>query len=217
MSSYSVRLCPSFNITTETIIKYKTVDTKVGKITPLTNTKLVNNISFKTFDCEFYRNVNNDISINGERFTEYQEVKKFRLYYSQTKQLILVESNVDVGASFLKLLSQQENITMTREDFNFIKIAQNNTLVHQIWFTTDGEHVRSKGFNGIQVNMDDEAKQAILDDKATYIKVDIDVSGIKRTIGFSKKSAIVIINKNKLDQTNLELALETYGLYKTLI
>lgn len=222
MKSYSVRTCSSFNITSSTIIKYKTVNRNVGKITPLTDTILVNNISFKVFDCELYRKISKSISVKGETdeeyYDEYQEIREFKLYYSQSKQLVLVETNIEDGRMFLRYLSQQETEVIIRPvNFEFTKISQNDTLVHQIWFTTDGEHVKSKGFTGIQVNMDVEANQAILDNKATYIKVDIDVSSIKRTIGFSKKSAIVIINKNDLSQTDLELVMETYTLYKTLI
>lgn len=217
MQSYSIRLCPQFNITSNIDIKYKTKDKVIGSISPTENTIIMNRISFSIFDCKYYRSVNKDIFVDGTPYNEYQEVNTFKLYYSQVKQLILTEASTDVASSFLKYLSAQENITMTREDFDFIKLSQNNTLVHQIWFTTDETNVKSKGFNGIQVNRDVEANKAILEGKATYIKVDIDVNNIKRTIGFSKKSAIIIINKNNLDQSDLSLVIDTYFLYKDLI
>lgn len=81
-----------------------------------------------------------------------------------------------------------------------------------LYFAVDEDTITSKHFFGTGVETDDEAADAIDNEKATYLIANIDVLGKSRTIGFSKKGALVLYSKpSDIDKERpyLELAIET--------
>lgn len=71
-----------------------------------------------------------------------------------------------------------------------------------LYFKVDETQISSKHFFGAGVEQNDEAADAIDQNKATYIIGELDVASQKRTIGFSKKGTLVFYSKPN-DMLNL--------------
>ncbi len=226
MNSFAIRKCTKFNINKITEFnRGPTSNNPVGKITPTNEIVTLNNQKYKKFNCEQYKNKNNEIIVDGTPHLEYKEVTRFETYYCKDNNLLILNTAIGDAATFLKYLkqAQEQEIDLNKIDFQFNTITkQAGVLMDQIWFNTSDKHAKTKAFNGIEVNKNKEAQQAINNQKATYIKVQMDVASnnnnFKRTIGFSKKSGIVIVQKNDADidshEKELQLLLDTFETYK---
>lgn len=226
MSSFAIRTCSKFQIDNTIEFNRGTTSTiKSGKIIPTKQSIKISNIDYKVFNCEQYKNKNNEILVDGSPHMAYQEVSKFKLYYSSKSNLLILNTAIGDADSFLKYLEKtnSELVTFNKIPLDFIKITkQNGVYMDQIWFGTKDKHAKTKAFNGVDVNQNSEAKKAIKENKATYIKVQIDINSNgaykKRIIGFSKKSGIVIIKSNdseiNTDEKELQLLLDTFNTYK---
>lgn len=226
MSSFAIRNCTKFNITTSLEFNKKTTSSvKVGKITPTNKTISINDNNYQIFDCEYYKNKNNEILVDGTPHLAYQEISRFNLYYSPTRNFLILNTSISDSKLFLQYLEQTNSdlVSYTKIIFDFNKIVkQNGVYMDQIWFGTNDKHVRTKFFNGVEVNQDKEAQKAINDGKATYIKVKMDVNSNgdyrQRSLGFSARSGIVIIQPNdpSIDsqEKKLQLLLDIYNTYQ---
>lgn len=227
MSSFAIRTCSKFQI--NNIIEFNrgaTSNIKSGKIIPTSHSIKITNTDYKVFNCEQYKNKNNEILVDGTPHIAYQEVSKFKLYYSPKSNLLILNTAIGDADTFLKYLEKScsDLVSFNKITLDFNKITkQNGVFMDQIWFGTNDKHAKTKAFNGVDVNQNPEAKKAINDNKATYIKVQIDINSsgknLKRFIGFSKKSGIVIIKSNdsdiNTDEKELQLLLDTYNTYKS--
>ncbi|EMF0437421.1 hypothetical protein [Enterococcus hirae] len=228
MTSYGLRRVKKINIDKRIEIT-RTENSKnvIGTIEPANETQLIDNIDFDIYKCEFYKDKTMDIIVDGTPYSEFKEINSFKIYHSNDSKLLIAKEGLLICTPFLKYLakSNPDLVEYSSIDFDFVKIVRNRALVDQVWFGTTDQHARTKGFNGTRVNKNKEAMAAISDGKATYIKVQIDVASngknLKRTVGFSKKSGIVIIKKNDptIDNVSKELQLlmdtyKTYGDFK---
>ncbi|WP_341636568.1 hypothetical protein [Staphylococcus casei] len=226
MNSFALRHCTNFNIRfTIEFNRGATSKYLAGKISPTSKTITLNNQIYKVFDCEQYKNKNNEIIVDGTPHSEYKEVIRFETYYCKDKNLLILNTAIGDARTFLKYLEidQEQNINLSKINFQFnIITKQPGVLMDQIWFNTPDKHAKTKSFNGVEVNKNREAKEAINNQKATYIKVQMDVASnnktTARTVGFSKKSGIVLVQKNDANidssEKELQLLLDTFETYK---
>lgn len=231
MQSFGIREVSKFEIKNKVeITRTEKSIAIIGTIEPSKEkpaTQTINGDKYKVFDCNFFKDKEKDIIVSGVPYSKFKEVNAFKLYYSNKKKLLIASISLDICTPFLKYLreSHPDLVNYIYVNFDFKKIVRNNALVDQVWFGTTDEHARTKGFNGNQVNKNREAMKAINDGKATYIKVSIDVISNKKTkkriIGFSKKSGLVIIQKNDPSINTIKKELEllmdsfnTYSLFK---
>lgn len=233
MKSYAIRNIIKFDIDNSIeITRTENSSAVIGKIEPY---KVSGNIQYQSIDgkkyqvykCEFYKEKQKDIIVDGTPYEEFKEVNNFHLYTSKTDKLLIADISLTISTPYLKYLqnSNPTLVDLSRIDFDFKKIVRNKALVDQVWFGTTDRHARTKGFNGEEVHRNKEALKAIKDGNATYLKASIDVSSngqtIKRIIGFSKKSGIVIVKSNdpSIDTSDKELnllvdSLNTYKSFK---
>lgn len=144
-------------------------------------------------------------------FEEYKKSVQFKAYYAADKNLLFIEVPTSIAKNFLKLLSEQheEKVTISHYDIDFSKVSIFQNTAKGIYFTVDDEEVDNKIFFGTGVDQNLEASQAIDSQQATYLIAQIDLIGKERTIGFSKKGALVVYNTpNDLSAENpyIELA-----------
>ncbi|MBC2369111.1 hypothetical protein HBP99_10710 [Listeria booriae] len=230
MSSYGIRIATSFNITEEVEISKSPTLPPIGKIKPLIEdgkkrqkTISLSNKQYKVFEGTFYKNKQKDIIVDGAPHSHYQEVTVFNIYYSSSAQLLIAEINLDICTPFLRFLKENHPnaVKYYNISIDFGKIIRNKAYVDLVWFGTEDIHAKTKGFNGFEVHKNNEANDAIKNGKATYIKVKLDVTSngtnARRTVGFSQKSGIVIVNKNDpsidTEKKQLQLLLDTYNTY----
>ncbi|EGO7617911.1 hypothetical protein CUN31_03350 [Enterococcus faecalis] len=226
MESYGLRIISKF-IIEDTIEVYKNTNlTKcMGKIRNIKEKIKIKEMSFDIYDCEFYRDKKSDIIVDGSPISEFKEVNYFKIYCCQKKSMLVANVSLNICTPFLKYLeaSNPNLVEYSKINFDYTKIVRNKALVDQIWFGTSDQHARTKSFNGVRVDKNTEAMNAIQGGKATFIKAQIDVSSNgknkKRTIGFSKKSGITIFKTNDSEINDFTkhfmLLLDTYNTYST--
>ncbi|MBC6348778.1 hypothetical protein [Lactobacillus melliventris] len=191
----------------------------VGTISPSENTLTISKNTFKEYSCTYNFIVKEDIlvSVNDDFIpvSEYQHTNSFKAFYCKEKNLFFVFAPSSICRGFIKSLKStySEEVDISNPiKFPFDKIKTYEKSARGLYFNVDDDTVTSKHFFGTGVEQNDEAVEAIDKNRATYLMAKIDVSGISRTIGFSKKGALVMYSKpmDKLDKDYpyLELAVE---------
>lgn len=194
----SLRRCTKFDISEDDgslAIKHKGTD--VGSISNPGDSRIISGTTFKIFDCNFYRTFEEQIILNdGSVVESYKKSENFRLYLSEHDNILFVPGATNTMKVFLKDLqvSYPDKIEMFLIDFNFNTIRSNQSVTKGIWFKVQDDIVDSKAFFGDEVDHNDEANNALNNENATYLISQIDIAGVERTIGFSKKGAIVSYN-----------------------
>lgn len=176
--------------------------TPVGGISPAGKTFVMEGVTFNVYSCSYFVSFNETIMVrNPEEDTyftvdNYQKSENFVLYTVPDENLIFVDAPTSVAKTFLTALTNQypERINTSVYDFDFSVIGQYQNSAKAIYFSVDDIAIDNKIFFGNGVDQDAEAVQAIDNESATYLMVEIDLRQRARTIGFSKKGAIVIYN-----------------------
>lgn len=218
MKSVTIYNCSTFNITdSKTILQSTTSNQNISKKIPVGNIApnakdsiIVNKAKIIGFDCTYNITINDSIIalVNGDYIPveQYQKSNSFPAFYSVDTKKLFVFAPSPIAQGFIKALSQTYPAEVTIKsplDYDFNKIKVSEKYAKALYFKVDETQITSKHFFGAGVEQDDEAADAIDQNKATYIIGDIDVSGKTRTIGFSKKGTVVFYSKPN-DMLNLE-------------
>ncbi len=174
----------------------------VGSISPTGRTFIMEGITFNVYSCSYFVSFNETIMVRTPEedtyFTvdSYQKSENFELYTIPNRNLLFVDAPTGTSKTFLTALTQQypDKIDTEIYCFDFPVIGQYQNNAKAIYFSVDDDAIDNKIFFGNGVDQDDEAVQAIDNENATYLMVEIDLRQRARTIGFSKKGAIVIYN-----------------------
>ncbi|KAF0339740.1 hypothetical protein [Pediococcus acidilactici] len=194
----SLRKYTKFNIREDDgslTIQHKGTD--VGNISNPGDSRIISGTAFKIFDCNFYRTFEEQIILNdGSVVDSYKKSENFRLYLSESEHILFVPGATSTIRAFLKDLqtSYPDKIELSLVNFNFNAIRSNESITKGVWFKVQDDIVDSKAFFGDEVDQNDEANNALNNEDATYIISQFDIAGVERTIGFSKKGAIVSYN-----------------------
>lgn len=158
-----------------------------------------NHDTFEKYKCKFNHQFTEEIVVEVDTgiytVTNYKKVKNFDLFYSKKNNLLFFIAPNKVVNAFCKKLDKDLTITIHNYTFDFLNIVvlQNSTKV--VNFKVEDIHIDNKTFNGVDVENNDEVREALVNDKATYMVLNMDVANEPRSIGFSKKGIIVIQNK----------------------
>lgn len=200
MKSLTIRTCTNFSIT-ENLPLIKSGQ-PVGSISPTGRSFDLGGRIYNIYTCNYYVTINDTIMVEDRiegGFTTVEHYKKstsFEAYYSAHDQLLFVEAPTAIAKTFLTLLQNKypEKVNTVVYDFDFVKIGEYRNTTKAIYFAVNDDSIDNKVFWGNGVDQDTEAIEAIDNSQATYLMVEMDIMLRARTIGFSKKGAIVIYN-----------------------
>lgn len=222
MKSITIRETNLFNVDNDLPLLKN--GTPIGNISPTSSTYNMEGIVFEIYQCSYFINYNDTIiiEIDGTVNTvdSYKKSSSFMLYYVSQSNLIFVDAPTAVAKNFLAALEKQHpNKVKTKVyEFDFKAIGQYQNNTKAIYFSVDDDLIDSKTFHGNGVHQDMEATDAIDNANATYLMVEIDLRSKSRTIGFSKKGAIVIYSQpfdlQNLDNPHLQLAYDAVNSFK---
>ena len=173
----------------------------IGSIAPTGETFNMEGVVFELFQCSYFINFNDTIIVeidgNVDTVDSYKKSSAFMLYYVRRDNLIFVDAPTAIAKNFLSALEKQypNKVKTQVYNFDFRAIGQHQSNTKAIYFSVDDDVIDSKTFHGNGVDQDMEAIDAIDNSNATYLMVEIDLRMKSRTIGFSKKGAIVIYSK----------------------
>ncbi len=173
----------------------------IGSIAPTGRSFNMDNVSFEIYQCSYFININDTIIVeidgNVNTVDSYKKSSSFELYYVSQSNLIFVDTPTAVAKNFLTALERQhpDKVRTRVYNFDFRTISQYQSNTKAIYFSVDDDLIDSKTFHGNGVHQDMEATDAIDNSNATYLMVEIDLRNRSRTVGFSKKGAIVLYNQ----------------------
>ena len=231
MKSFTIYNCHKFDIEDSEVILQKNptntavsnTNINIGNIAPSNSQNdsiIINRSSFSKFDCTYNITIKDNIIalVNGDYIPveQYQQSNSFPAFYSSDIDKLFIFAPSPIAQGFIKSLLQTYPNQINLEgplnyDFNKIKISEK--YAKALYFKVDETQISSKHFFGAGVENDDEAADAIDQNKATYIIGELDVANIARTIGFSKKGTLVFYSKPndmlKLEYPYLQLTADT--------
>lgn len=201
MRTFVTMNCTNFHFPTnqEIIIN----DILFGKIAPVIERGTIKTLTiegrvFRCYEGVYLEIIEERIYIGSDEYDSYRKESRFNIYiheqHNQPRK-ILVETNTKVGVKYLKKLAKAfpQNISYSTISFNFRTIVTISD-VGNLWFRDDDQNVNSKGYYGTDIELNPDVDNAITNDTATYVSVDMDVANVTRALGFSKKGAVVLRN-----------------------
>ncbi len=223
MKSLTIYNCTNFNITDSVSILEETktdnTNENAGSISPNGSSLIISSKTFLLFSCVYNVKVKHDILawINGayQPAPIYKEANSFPAFFCNDNNLLIIVAPTPIAKGFTEALkaTYPDKVNISGPlNFDFNKIKTFEKHAKGLYFAVDEDTITSKHFFGTGVETDDEAADAIDNEKATYLIANIDVLGKSRTIGFSKKGALVLYSKpSDIDKERpyLELAIET--------
>ncbi|GIQ94183.1 hypothetical protein [Lactiplantibacillus plantarum] len=192
-----------------------------GSLSPVGKTLVINHETLQEYTCTYNVTINEDILVKqlttGQYVPadEYKKSNTFPLFYNKTNNIIFILAPTTIVKGFVETLTDNYGTkvgNLSRFEFDFGKISKFETNAKGLYFNVDDTSVDTKHFFGAGVQNDDEANEAIDNKTATYLMAQLDVAGKARTIGFSRKGALVIYSKpdvNEHEKPYLQLAMDT--------
>lgn len=201
MSTFVTMNCTKFEFPNALDIKIKEVE--FGKIAPIFERGVIKSLViegkiFKCYKGTYLETIKETIYIGAHEYDTYKKKSEFNIYIQESINIakkILIEITTDIGVKYLKNLAKAfpNKISYTTISFDFRKIVTISD-VGSLWFKDDDQNVNSKGYFGSDIELNTDVDNAITNDTATYVSVNMDVGGISRALGFSKKGAVVVRN-----------------------
>lgn len=200
MMTYTFKKINQFNIDQALDIqKSKTNTTKYGTITPSDEIINFGNQNWNTFHCVQQQTHKTTIYIGTHPYEEYDVHNEFNIYVNSRRTMLIAVGSSKVISAFLKKINEvlDDKVSLNAVQFDFDKISNRLAYVKQAWFSPNVAGLTAKGYMGLGVKNQPDVVQAIADHTATYLGVSIDIDNIARSIGFSQKGAIVLINAHQ--------------------
>ncbi len=173
---------------------------------------------FLKYTCTLKKNITERAIFTYQRqeieVPNYVIPNKFEMYYHSQSGLMFTIANTAISNEFFKVIENNLKCTVSKIDFNFKKIIQRSYTAKGVWYTVDGNSVKTRGAFGPYVDRDTESLNAIQNDKGTYLTIEFNHTSGPKTVGLSKKSAIVIYNKFDNSEEEITLMLLVYNTFK---
>lgn len=225
--SISVKHVSKFKLPS-TKTEIKNADVPLGSIEKTNQTLNVSGLTFHVYNCEYSKDISDNISVFIDDLDEYKEVNvykkrfQFKLFYNDKEKLCFLYTAAPVAKSFLKSLCKTKDITFEYKnlDINFNKIYKQFNTTRGIRFSSNDQGVNKKAFSGSDVTENTEATDAISNENATQIIGELDVNGKTHTVMITTAGAIVayttLFNYEKKENPMLEFSIDVLKTLKII-
>lgn len=226
MQPITIRKTSKFNVTQPLSITKG--DKNFGSIAPSLDSsdeKTINGTVFKQFTGTLFNRVEENIDVEIDdtirHLSEYQKTESFLLFYSEKKKLLLIFTGTKQAKTFVDQLQKNypDDISLNPIDFKFPDISTDSVNNKALFFNVDDDHLDSMAAFGDEVDQNSSVSTAIDEKRATYLMAQMDIGTKSYTLGFSKKSALVIYQKldsKGTDNPYLQLAVDTLSAIKAI-
>lgn len=173
---------------------------EIGTIAPDTpRTLTVESRIFEVFNATFMETIQESIFVLNDdaelqAVNEYKRSESFKVFYDTADHILYSTAPSLISRNFFKALQKTipQDVEISNFDFDFQKIQRRLNSTRGIAFTTEEEGVQKKRFTGDNVEANQEAGEALLDDTTTFLIGKMDVLRRERTIGFTKSGALLM-------------------------
>lgn len=197
-TSISVRKVEEFNIPDgKTDIKKANVT--IGSISKTSQTLNIENKTFVKFKGSYTKTIDDEILVYNpdadeyQQYENYQKAFEFDIFYSSSDQLLFLSTTTPIAKKFLKELEKIDNLEIkyTSLKFDLKAISDMMPQTKGVSFNSTDAGVSSKSFSGDEVDVNDEATEALDNDEATKIIGTLDILGKCRTIMLTQSGTIL--------------------------
>ncbi|MCI1920449.1 MAG: hypothetical protein LKJ22_00840 [Liquorilactobacillus nagelii] len=197
MSTYLFRVINQFNIADDLVFNNTKTSTVVyGSIRQTGEYINIGNQNWSIFEATQKKVHNDQIFIDDTPYDSYESRNIFNIYINPDRTLLIAVGSTKIVNSFLKKLNSVcDTVEINNPNFDFDLIATRLANVYAVWMNTENNpQVNTEALMGPRVLNDTRAHDAINTNRATYLVTRIDIDGRERSIGFSKKGSIILIN-----------------------
>lgn len=197
-TSISVRQVSEFEIPNGTT-DIKKANGNIGSITTTDKTLTIEGKVYTKFKGSYTKTIDDEILVYNsdadeyQQYDNYQKAFEFDIFYSQTDQLLFLATTTPTAKKFLKELEKIDtlNIKYTSLKFDLMAISNMMPQTKGVSFNSTDAGVSSKSFSGDEVDVNDEASEALENDEATKIIGTLDILGKSRTIMLTQSGTIL--------------------------
>lgn len=197
-TSISVRKVSQFEIPDGTT-EIKKANVTIGSIKKTPRTLTIEGKVFRLFVGNYTKTIDDEILVYNPEVDEYQQYEnyqkafEFDIFYSEHDQLLFLSTTTFIAKKFLKELSRIEsvNIQYSTLKFDLESISGSMYQTKGVTFNSSDEGVSSKSFSGDEVDVNDEALEALRNDEATKIIGTLDILNKSRTIMLTQSGTIL--------------------------
>ncbi|KRK12257.1 hypothetical protein FD51_GL003016 [Lacticaseibacillus zeae DSM 20178 = KCTC 3804] len=202
------------------LVKITKANVPLGSIQRDSHTLTVGRVVFEKYKCQYTKDIIDDITVydtNIEGYVEYNQYKKsvdFNIFYSSKQQILFSDATTPVTKKFLKQLALKDDVEL---DYQTIHLDMKNISSRMpqtrgIRFSTVDEGVTRKNFSGDEVDINEEAVEALQNDTAIQIIGTLDIEGRGRTVMISQAGTLMsftsLVDMDGREYPMLEFSLE---------
>ncbi|SFQ11035.1 hypothetical protein SAMN04488506_0593 [Desemzia incerta] len=144
-------------------------------------------------------------------FHYYLDPKDFYLYYVEAESLLLVRAQKDVAKDFLSYLSQEfPNFKYEILEPNLKTIMSKVDGLKGAWISVVKDGVNTEAYFGSEVENDDDVREGIDNEKATYITFIYLFADKEIYCGISKKGNITLYDDSLTDDEKQVIIMRIY-------
>lgn len=145
-------------------------------------------------------------------FHYYLDPKDFYLYYYEVEDLVIVRAQKDVAKAFLEYLSD----TFPRFKYEVIKPNLKSIMskvdgLKGAWIAVIKDGVNTEAYFGNEVENDEDVRNGVENEKATYITFIYTFADKEIYCGISKKGNITLYDDSLTDDQKQEIILQVYA------
>ncbi|MGE7947944.1 hypothetical protein [Lysinibacillus sp. NPDC093688] len=165
------------------------------KITPTSDVVLNH---YKVFECNFDVKRNTLGKVYGLTFHSYLEPTEFKLYYSQTDQLCIIQTKSDIALSFIRELNRTQVFDLDPVEIKYENIMSKVDEISGAWIAgLKGRHLNAAGLFGVNVHKSPEYIEASSKGELSLIIIKYVNSSDQKeySVGISHKGSIILYSK----------------------
>ncbi|MFM9350225.1 hypothetical protein ACFKP6_06945 [Streptococcus uberis] len=200
-TSISVRKVTTFEIP-EGKTEIKKANVPIGSISSTSTSLTIEGIIFQKFIGNYTKRIDDDILVYNsdadefESYSNYQKAFEFDIFYSKHKELLFLSTTTPIAKKFLRDLEKNADnddlkIEYSSLRFNLKDISSMMPQTKGVSFNSTDEGVSSKSFSGDEVDVNDEAIEALESESATKIIGTLDILNKSRTIMLTQSGTIL--------------------------
>ncbi|PCQ20270.1 hypothetical protein CP995_08450 [Klebsiella pneumoniae] len=217
MQTFGLRIVNNFDTTKQSINFKNEREESILEINKQNSISFESKIYYK-YKCKIKNKINQEIIVDIESKevtkSHYIIPNEFEMYYCSNNCLMFTLINTELSKEFYKIIEEKMELKVDKINFDFVKIIERNYIAKGVWYEVSSNTIKTKGAFGPSVNRDEESLNAIKKQKAKYLTIEYSHSTGTKTVGISKKSAIVLYNKFDDSAKEIELMLHVFNTFK---
>lgn len=181
------------------------------ELTPTNNAILTD---YYEYDCKFELKKRKTGKVFGIIFHSYLEPTRFKLFYSPTNNICIIQTKTETALSFINELNSTKIFDLKPIEINFEKIMRKVDDVSGAWIADlKGKHLNSAGLFGYNVQKSPQYIEASSEGELSLIMINYEnpKDSFVYSIGISKKGAIILYSNLHSFQEELEFIYKVYN------